>query len=246
VDATVGLGLLPEEGCAKVLAELHGVDLDEVEVEAEDGGDEEEDNVAGEDEKEGGAAYDVVVDVVGPFSLEEKKRTEDEAGDEEGEDGNADEAPEIEEALPEEGAEPGGSVGLVAEESAGNEKEVNDEKKRDGGVARGGAGVARWAFVEVQVGFAYRAEIEAAGEALGGEGVVEQFGELTVEAEGEEKGQGEIEEIGPEERREAAQREREAVKEDVAAFRHGVPWSVKAEADLGSFLFEKLGTRILD
>jgi hypothetical protein len=75
--------------------------------------------------------------------------------------------------------------------------------------------------VEVQVGFADGAEIEAAGETLGGERVVEQFGELKVEADGEEEGQDEIEEIGPEERGEAPQREREAVSEDVAAFRHG-------------------------
>jgi hypothetical protein len=197
--------LLSEEGWAKVLAELHGVDLDEVEVETEDGGDEEENDVAGEDEKEGGAAYDAVVDVIGPFALEEKERAENETGDEEGHDGDTDEAPEVEEALLEEGAETGGGVGLVAEESAGNEEGVNDEKKRDGGVARGGAGVAHWALVEMKVGFADGAEIEAAGDALGGEGVVEESRELTVEAEGKEKGQGEIEDVGPEERGKATQ-----------------------------------------
>ena len=81
-DAAVGFGLLSEQGSrAEVLAELNGVDLDEVEVETEDGGDEEEDDVAGEDEEEGGAADDVVVDVIGPFALEEEERAEDEAGD---------------------------------------------------------------------------------------------------------------------------------------------------------------------
>jgi len=127
-NAPVRLGLMSEEGGAKVLAELNGVHLDEVEVETEDGGDEEEDDVAGEDEEEGGVAYDVVVDVVCPFALKEKERAEDKAGDEESEESDADEAPEIEEALLEERAETGGGVGLVAEESAGDEKEVDDEK----------------------------------------------------------------------------------------------------------------------
>jgi hypothetical protein len=145
---------LSEEGGTTVLAELNSVDLDEVEVETEDGGDEEEDDVAGEDEEEGGAAYDVVVDVVCPFALKDEEWAEDEAGDKEGEEGDADEAPEIEEALLEEGAETGGGVGLVAEESAGNEEEVDDEKKRDGGVAGDGGGGAYGAFVEVEVGFA--------------------------------------------------------------------------------------------
>jgi hypothetical protein len=159
-----------------VLAELNGVDLDEVEVETEDGGDEEENDVAGEDEEEGEASYDVVVDVIGPFALEEKERAEDEAGDEKGEDGDADEAPEIEQALLEKCAETGGGVGLVADEGARDEKEIDNEKKRDGGVTGDGSGVACGTLVEMQVGFADGAEIEAAGEALGREGVVEQFG----------------------------------------------------------------------
>src|SRR5258705_2167340 len=124
-DAAVGLGALSEEGGAKMLAELDGVDLDEIEVETEDGGDEKEDDVAGEDEEEGGAAYDVVVDVVCPFVLKYKERAEDETGDEEGEEGDADESPEIEEALLEEGAETGRGAGLVADESAGDEEEVD-------------------------------------------------------------------------------------------------------------------------
>jgi hypothetical protein len=196
--------LLSEQGGSEVLAELNGVDLDEIEVETEDGGDEEEDDVAGEDEEEGGSSHDVVVYVIGPFILQEKERAEDQAGDEEGEEGDANEAPEIDKALLEERAEAGGGVGLVAEESAGNEEEVNDEKERDGGVTSDGAGVACWALVEMEVGFADRAEIEAAGKALGGEGVVEQPGKLKVQADGEEEGQGEIEDEGPEERRETA------------------------------------------
>jgi len=220
-NASVGLGSLSEEGGAKVLAELNGVDLDEVEVETEDGGDEEEDDVAGEDEEEGGASYDVVVDVVCPFTLKDEEWAEDEAGDDEGEEGDADEAPEIEEALLEERAESGRGVRLVAKESAGHEEKVNDEKKRDGGVAGDGPGGSHGPFVEMEVGFADGAEIKAAGEALGGEGVIEEFGELKVEADGEEEGQEEIEEIGPEKRGEAPQRERQAVDEDVAAFKHG-------------------------
>jgi hypothetical protein len=155
---------------------LDGVDLDEVEVESEDGGDEEEDDVAGEDEEKGGAADDVVIDLIGPFALQEIERAEDECGDEEGEQGDADEAPEIEEALLEECAETGGGIGLVAEESAGDEKEVDDEKKRDGGVTGDGSSVACGTLVKMQVGFADGAEIEAAGETLGREGVIEQFG----------------------------------------------------------------------
>jgi hypothetical protein len=73
----------------------------------------------------------------------------------------------------------------------------------------------------MEVGLADGAEIKAAGESLGREGVIEQFGELKVEADGEEEGQEEIEEIGPEKRGETSQREREAVGEDAAAFKHG-------------------------
>jgi hypothetical protein len=137
-----------------VEAKLDGVDLDEVEVETEDGGDKEEDDVAGEDEKEGGAAYDVVVNMVGPFALKDEEWAKDEAGDEEGEEGDADEAPEIEEAVLEEHAEMGGGVCLEAKESAGNEKEVDEEKKRDGGMVGEGAGGSYGPFVEMEVGFA--------------------------------------------------------------------------------------------
>jgi hypothetical protein len=94
-------------------------------------------------------------------------------------------------------AETGGGIGLVAEESAGDEKEIDNEKKRDGGVTGDGSGVAYGTLVEMQVGFADGAEIEAAGETLGREGVIEQFGELKVEADGEEEGENEIEEVGP-------------------------------------------------
>jgi hypothetical protein len=139
--------LSPKEGGAKVLAELHGVDLDEVEVETEEGGDEEEEDVTGKDEEEGGAAYDVVVDVIGPFSLEEKERAEDKSRDEEGEKGDADEAPEIKQALLEECSKTGGGIGLIAEESAGNEEEVGDEVQGDGGVTGDGAGVSYGTFV---------------------------------------------------------------------------------------------------
>jgi hypothetical protein len=219
-DAAVWFGLLAEEGRAQVLAELHGVDLDEVEVEAEDGGDEEEDDVTGEDEEEGGASDDAVVDVIGPFALEVKERAQDETGDEQSEDGDANETPEKEEALLEERAEARAGVGLVAEESAGNEEEIDEEKEGDRGVPGDCTGVCCRVFVEVVVDFAYGAEIEAAGEALRGEGVVEEFGKLEIEAEGKEKGQGEIGDIGPEERGKAAQREREAMEEDATVFRH--------------------------
>jgi hypothetical protein len=180
--------LFSKGGGAEVEAKLDGVDLDEIEVETEDGGDEEEDDVAGEDQKEGGASHDVVVDVVGPFALQEKEWAEDEAGDKEGEESDADEAPEIEEAVLEEHAEMGGGVCLVAKESAGNEEEVDDEKKRDGGMVGDGAGGSYGPFVEMEVGLADGAEIKAAGESLGREGVIEQFGELKVEADGEEEG----------------------------------------------------------
>jgi hypothetical protein len=220
-DAAVGLGFLPEEGGARVLVELNGVDLDEVKEETEDGGDEEEDDVAGEDEEECGSSDEAVVDMIGPFALEEEERAEDETGDEQSEDGDANEAPEKEQALLEEGTEAGAGVCLIAEEGAGNEEEIDEKEERDGGVAGCGAGGTDRPFVEMEVGFADGAEIEAAGEALRGEGMVEEIGELSVDAQGEEEREGEIEEVGPEQRGKATQREREAVEEDVAAFRHG-------------------------
>jgi hypothetical protein len=137
--------------------------------------------------------------------------------------------------LLEQSAETGRRVGLVAEEGSGDEEKVDDEIERDGGVARDSSGVSDRALVEVQGGFTGGAKIEAAGEALGSERVIKQFGELEVEADGEEKGQGEIEEVGPEERRETTQNQREAVEEDVAAFVHREETSVGlGEHDLRS------------
>lgn len=51
---------------AEVEAKLDGVDLDQIEVEAEAGGDEEDDDVAGEDAEEGRTSDDVLVNVLGP------------------------------------------------------------------------------------------------------------------------------------------------------------------------------------
>jgi hypothetical protein len=214
-DAAVGLTVGKE-----LQAELHGVDLDEIEVETEDGGGEKEDDDAGERCEESAAANDVFVDVIGPLALEERERAEDEGGDEQGEEGDANEAPEMEEALLEKCAETCGGICLVGEESAGYEQKVDEEIERDGGVTEDGSGVSDRALVEVQKGLAEGADVKAAEEALSGEGVVEQGGELAVEADREEEGEGEIEDIGPEQRREAAECKREAVEEDVAASGH--------------------------
>ncbi len=115
----------------EVLAELNGVDLNEVEVETEDGGDEEDNDVAGEDCEEGVAANGVLVDVIGPFALEKKERAEDKREDEKRDDSDADEAPEIEQALVKERAEAGGGVGLVDEESSGDKEKVDEEIEGD-------------------------------------------------------------------------------------------------------------------
>jgi hypothetical protein len=50
-------------------------------------------------------------------------------------------------------------------------------------MADGGTGVSCGAFVEVQEGFAGGAEIEAARESLGGEGVIQKGSELAIEAD---------------------------------------------------------------
>jgi hypothetical protein len=143
-DAPVGLAVW-----AQVETKLDGVDLDEIEVETEDGGDKEEDDVAGEDVEEGGASYDVLIDVIGPFALEEREWAKDEGGDQEGEEGDADEAPEIEQTLVKQGAETGWSTGLVDEEGSGYEEEVDEKVKRDGGVAEARSGVPDGALVQV-------------------------------------------------------------------------------------------------
>ena len=126
-NAAVGLGWFSEDVGAKVLAELDGVDLDEGEVETEDGGDKEDDDVAGESCEECVAADGVVVDMVCPFALKEEEWPEDEAGNKERKQSDPDEAPEVEEALLEECAEAGTAVGLVTEESSRYEEEVDDE-----------------------------------------------------------------------------------------------------------------------
>jgi hypothetical protein len=71
VDAAVGLGLFSKNSGTEVEAELDGVDLDEVEVEPNDGGDEEEDDIAGEDGEECVESDNAFVDVIGPLVLEE-------------------------------------------------------------------------------------------------------------------------------------------------------------------------------
>jgi hypothetical protein len=162
----------------------------------------------------------VLIDVVGPFALKEEERAEDESGGEEGEEGDADEAPEIEQTLVKQSAEAGRGVGQVAEEGSGYEEEVDEEVKGNGGVAEAGSGACDGVFMEVQVGFADGAEVEAAGETLSGQGVVEKGGDLEVERDREEEGEDEVEGVGPEERREASQSEGKAVEEDVAAFGH--------------------------
>ena len=59
--------------------------------------------------------------------------------------------------------------------------------KEHGGM---GLGPLANALVQMELGFGDRAEIEAAVDALCGEGVVEKFGELEVEADREDEGQG--------------------------------------------------------
>lgn len=126
-NAAVGLGWFSKDVGAKVLAELDGVDLNEVEVETEDRGDEEEDDVAGESCEKCVEANGVVVDVVCPFALKEEEWAEDKAGDEKCQESDTDEAPEEGEALLEERAEAGMGVCLVTEECPGYEEEMDDE-----------------------------------------------------------------------------------------------------------------------
>jgi hypothetical protein len=217
--AHAAIGFAVTEGME---AELDGVDLDEIEVEAEESGDEEDEDVGGEVLEEGGAADGVLMDVRGPASPKEVQGAEDEGANDEGEEGDAEESPEVEQALVEESAEAGWRFGEVTEEGSGNEEEVDEEVDGDAGVAEGRSGIVCWAFVEVLKGFCDSAEVEAAEEALCGEGVVEDGGELEVEADGEDEGQGEAEGVGPEECREAAEGQGETVEEDVAAFGHSL------------------------
>jgi len=70
-DAPVGLAVTFE-----VQTELDGVDLDEIEVETKDRGDEEDNDVADQGCEEGMAFDGVFVDMVSPFALEEDKRAE--------------------------------------------------------------------------------------------------------------------------------------------------------------------------
>jgi hypothetical protein len=126
----------------------------------------------------------------------------------------------VEQALLEQGSEAGVSAGEVAEESSGNEEKVDDKKDRYRRMTGNSCGVSYGAFVKVEEDFADSAEIEAVGEALGGEGVVQQRGELAIDADREEKRKDEIEDVGPEERGKTAQSEGQAVEEDVVAFKH--------------------------
>jgi len=94
VDAAVWFSV-----AAKEQAELDGVDLDEVKVETQNRGDEEDEDVAHESGEKCVASDCMVVDVIGPFFLKIEERAKDESGDDEIEEGDADEAPEVEQAL---------------------------------------------------------------------------------------------------------------------------------------------------
>jgi hypothetical protein len=114
-DTPVGLAIMSE-----MESEFYCVDLNEVEVETKYGRDQEDDDVADQDREECGAFDSVFVDVVGPFSLKEDERAEQKGRDEDGEEGDPEKTPEVDQALMEEGAESGGAFGLVAEESSGD------------------------------------------------------------------------------------------------------------------------------
>ena len=105
----------------------------------------------------------------------------------------------------EEGGEARRGFGEVTEEGSGNEEEVEDEEGGDAAVGGDVSCGSGGAFVEMEEDFGCGTEIEAIGEALGREGVVEEGGELEVKAEGEEDGEEDVEEIGPEEGRETAE-----------------------------------------
>jgi hypothetical protein len=124
--------LFSKDGGAEVKSELDGVDLNEVEVKTENRRHEEDDDVAGESCEEGVTSCCVVVDVIGPLALEEDEGAEDEARDDEREERDADKAPEVKQALVEEGAEASGAFRLVAEEGSGNEKEIDQKVDGDG------------------------------------------------------------------------------------------------------------------
>lgn len=111
----------------------------------------------------------MVINVIGPFVLAERQRAEDKAADDEGEQSDANETPEVEQALLEEGSEACRSCGLVTVEGSRDEKEVDDKKDGDRCMTGDSASVSYGAFVKVQEDFAYGAEIEAAGETLRGE-----------------------------------------------------------------------------
>lgn len=71
------------------------------------------------------------LNVIGPLVLKEEEWTEDEAGDDEREKSDANEAPEVEQALMKQRTEPSGGAGLVTKEGSGNEEKVEQQIKRD-------------------------------------------------------------------------------------------------------------------
>jgi hypothetical protein len=143
----------------------------------------------------------------------------DDGGDDEGDEGDADESPEVGEALLEEGSEAGGCGGEVAEEGSGDEQEVDEEVEGNAGGVDGDT--AGW-LAQVNEGFSDGAEVEAGAEALGGEGVGREIGQLAVEAQREDDGEAKVEGVDPEECREAAEGDAEAVGEEVARVGHGM------------------------
>jgi hypothetical protein len=156
--------------------------------------------------------------------LEGEEWTEDDGGGEKRKQGDADETPEVKKALLKQCAEASFGSSLIAEESSGYEEEVDEKIERDGGMTHFGSGIAGWSLVEVEESFAQNTKIEAIGQTLRGERVIQQLSELEMKADRKENGKSEIEEVRPEERWKAAQREGEAVGKD-AALRHA--WILK-------------------
>src|ERR1700754_1318291 len=160
--------------------------------------------------------------MIGPLILKEEERGKDEGGDDEREEGDANEAPKVDQALMKQRADAGGRLSLITEESSGNEEEIEEQIERDRCVADGGTGVSCGTFVKVQESFADHTQVEATGEALGGERVIEQGGELAVEAERKQEGEQKVGGVGPQEGGKAAESHGQTVEEDVAAFKHAL------------------------
>ena len=104
--------------------ELNGVGFDEIEVEPQQRRCEQNESYTDESEDERRTPYEAIVDEMGTIALKARERSNYEKKDEKSDDGDAYEAPKIQDSTTKERAEARARVSEIAIEGSGNKNEI--------------------------------------------------------------------------------------------------------------------------